>query len=104
MKWCPACCASGLQVPKVRRTRRRAADSAECPPLLSERRGQEAHTIQEFRPALNIEDFFVKYFALARDGQPNGQEMPNLLQLAVLMQAHDDEIRVTRPPRIILYE
>jgi quercetin dioxygenase-like cupin family protein len=29
---------------------------------------EEAHAIQEFRPALNIEDFFDTYFALARPG------------------------------------
>jgi quercetin dioxygenase-like cupin family protein len=31
----------------------------------------EAHAIQEFRPALNIEDFFATYFALARDKKLN---------------------------------
>lgn len=61
----------------------------------------EAHAIQEFRPALNIEDFFVTYFALARDEKLNDAGLPNILQLAVLMREYDQAIRVTKPPRFI---
>lgn len=62
---------------------------------------EEAHAVQEFRPALKIEDFFDTYFALARAGKLNRQGIPNLLHMAVLMQMYDHEIRVTRPPRIV---
>lgn len=61
----------------------------------------EAHAIQEFRPALKIEDFFVTYFALAQAGKLNAQGLPNLLLMAVLMQEYDQEIRVRQPPRFV---
>lgn len=61
----------------------------------------EAHAIQEFRPALNIEDFFVTYFALARAGKLNQAGLPNILQLAVLMHEYDQAMRVTQPSRRI---
>lgn len=59
----------------------------------------EAHAIQEFHPALNIEDFFDTYFALARAGKLNEQGLPNLLQMAVLLREYDNVIRVLQPPR-----
>jgi quercetin dioxygenase-like cupin family protein len=62
----------------------------------------EAHAVQEFRPALNSEDFFVTYFALARDNKLNEAGLPkSVLQLAVLMKAYDNAIRVTKPPRFL---
>jgi quercetin dioxygenase-like cupin family protein len=62
----------------------------------------EAHAIQEFRPALNSEDFFVTYFALARDGKLNESGMPkSMLHLAVLMTAYDKVGRATKPPRFL---
>jgi quercetin dioxygenase-like cupin family protein len=63
---------------------------------------EEARALQEFRPALRTEEFFRTYFALARDGKTNAQGMPSLLQLAVLVPAFGDEIRVTRPPWPVL--
>jgi len=62
---------------------------------------EEAHAIQEFRPALNSEDFFDTYFALARAGKLNEKGLPNLLQLAVLLREYDQVIRVTQPPRLV---
>lgn len=59
----------------------------------------EAHTIQEFRPALHIENFFDTYFALAREGKLNDKGLTNPLHMAVLMQEYDSVIRVTQPPR-----
>ncbi|MCX7601246.1 MAG: cupin domain-containing protein [Meiothermus sp.] len=62
----------------------------------------EAHAIQEFRPALNIEDFFVAYFALARDGKLSEGGIPkSVLQLAVLLKAYDRVLRPTNPPRFL---
>jgi quercetin dioxygenase-like cupin family protein len=58
----------------------------------------DARAIQEFRPALSIEDFFTTWFGLARDGKIDERGMPSLLQLAVLMPAFGDEIRPTSPP------
>lgn len=59
----------------------------------------EAHAIQEFRPALNIEDFFNTYFALAQAGKLNDKGLANPLQMAVVMREYDRVIRVTQPPR-----
>lgn len=62
----------------------------------------ETQAIQEFRPALNIEDFFVAYFALARDGKLNQAGLPkSMLQLAVLLKEYDRVIRATNPPRFL---
>lgn len=61
----------------------------------------QAHAIQEFRPALKIEDFFATYFALARAGKLNKQGLPNLFLMAVLMREYDQEIRVQQPPRLV---
>ena len=63
---------------------------------------EEAHAIQEFRPALNIEDFFATYFALARAGKLTEQGIPaNVFHLAVLLHEYDQVIRVTKPPRLV---
>ena len=61
----------------------------------------EAHAIQEFRPALKTEDFFDTYFALARAGKLNEKGLPNLLHMAVLMREYDQVIRVVQPPRLV---
>jgi quercetin dioxygenase-like cupin family protein len=62
----------------------------------------EAHALQELRPALRTEDFFVTYFALARDNKLNAAGLPkSVLHLAVLMKAYDDVMRVTKPPRFL---
>jgi quercetin dioxygenase-like cupin family protein len=61
----------------------------------------EAHALQEFRPALNIEDFFDTYFALASAGKLNDKGLPNLLHMAVLLSEYDQVIRATQPPRSI---
>ncbi len=62
---------------------------------------KEAHAIQEFRPARNIEDFFDTYSALARAGKLNEKGLPNLLHMAVLLREYDQVIRVTQPPRLV---
>lgn len=63
---------------------------------------EEARAIQEFRPVLRTEDFFVTYFGLAKDGLLNEKGMPPPLHLAVLTLAFRDEIRPTRPPWLLL--
>lgn len=63
---------------------------------------EEAHAIQEFRPALNIEDFFATYFALAQAGKLTAKGIPaNLFHLAVLLREYDRVIRATQPPRLV---
>ena len=62
---------------------------------------EKTHAIQEFRPALKIEDFFTTYFALARANKLNEKGQPNLFLMAVIMREYDQEIRVSQPPRIV---
>ncbi len=63
---------------------------------------EEAHALQEFRPALNIEHSFDTYFALAEAGILNEKGIPpNPLHMAVLMREFDQVIRVTQPPRLV---
>jgi len=62
---------------------------------------EEAHYIQEFRPALRSEFFFEQLFSLARDGKLNERGTANPLRMAVFIPVFWNEIRVTRPPEII---
>ncbi len=57
-----------------------------------------AHYMQEFRPALHIDEFFATFFALSRDGKLNEKGIPNLFHGSLIMLKHKDEIRVTNPP------
>ena len=57
-----------------------------------------AHSVQFFRPALDIASFFETFFALAERGQLDAKGMPSLLQLAVLVPEFSDEIRTVSPP------
>jgi quercetin dioxygenase-like cupin family protein len=59
---------------------------------------ETARSVQEFRPALRIEEFSETYFALARDHKLDAKGMPSLLRLAVMIPAFSEEIRTTSPP------
>jgi len=59
--------------------------------------------VQEFRPALHIDEFFETFFALSRDGKLNDKGIPNLLHGSVIMLNHKNEIRVTKPPWLLQY-
>lgn len=61
----------------------------------------EAHSIQQFTPALHIDEFFESFFALAKDNKLSDTGMPPFLQLPLMGLKHWDEIRVTSPPRAI---
>jgi quercetin dioxygenase-like cupin family protein len=62
---------------------------------------QEAHYIQEFRPALRSEFFFEALFGLARDGKLNEQGTASPFLMAVFIPVFWNEIRVTKPPQVI---
>lgn len=62
---------------------------------------ESCHYIQEFRPALHIEEFFETFFSLSNNGKLNNHGIPNLLHGSVIMLKHLNEIRVTKPPWII---
>jgi quercetin dioxygenase-like cupin family protein len=58
----------------------------------------EARSIQEFRPALDIEGFFRRLFALAQHGRVGRNGLPGPLDAALLIADFGDEIRLTSPP------
>lgn len=62
---------------------------------------QEAHYIQEFYPALKIDSLFQTFFALARDGKLNKKGTPNIFRTALIMLAHEKEIRLVKPAWVI---
>jgi quercetin dioxygenase-like cupin family protein len=57
----------------------------------------EAHFRCDVTPALRFETFLETLFGLAADGKTNAKGLPNPLQLAVLMRAYRDELRLARP-------
>lgn len=59
--------------------------------------GTEAHYIQKFKPALNIEEFFRTYFTLAKENKLNKNGKPNLLRISKLCLKHQNEVRLARP-------
>ena len=52
----------------------------------------------EIRPALRFEQLIETMFALANDGKTNRKGMPNPLRLAVIANAHFDDVRLPFPP------
>ncbi|MBS0299937.1 MAG: cupin domain-containing protein [Proteobacteria bacterium] len=58
----------------------------------------EAHSVQQFTPALHIDEFFESFFALANDNKLSKAGMPPFLQLPLMGLKHRNEIRVTSPP------
>jgi mannose-6-phosphate isomerase-like protein (cupin superfamily) len=63
---------------------------------------ETARSIQEFRPALNIEEFFESYFALAKRGELDEKGMPSMLRMAVMLPEFSGVIKPTSPPWPIL--
>jgi quercetin dioxygenase-like cupin family protein len=58
----------------------------------------EAHFVCEVRPALQFEQLIETMFGLAVDGKTSRKGMPNPLRLAVIAQAHFDDVRLPFPP------
>jgi len=56
-----------------------------------------AHYLQEFRPALTIDQLFQTFFALARDGKLSKSGTPNIFRTALIMLEHEKELRVIKP-------
>jgi hypothetical protein len=50
------------------------------------------------RPALAFERLLQTMFALANDGKTSRRGMPNPLRLAVIANAHYDDVRLPFPP------
>lgn len=62
---------------------------------------EEAHSIQEFRPALRIAEFFETLFMLAQRGELSASGMPSPLQCALSVPAFGREIRLASPPWLV---
>lgn len=62
---------------------------------------QEAHWIQEFRPALNIAEFFETLFVLSQGGELDERGMPSILQIALSAPFFGREIRLASPPWLL---
>jgi mannose-6-phosphate isomerase-like protein (cupin superfamily) len=60
--------------------------------------GAEVHSIQCFRPALHIANFFRTFFSLARENKLNEKGLPNLFLVSIISLKYQDEIRLVRPP------
>jgi hypothetical protein len=58
----------------------------------------EAVFVTEVRPALQFERLLETMFALASDGKTNRKGMPSPLRLAVIANAHFDDVRLPFPP------
>lgn len=59
---------------------------------------EEAHFACEVRPALQFEQLIETMFSLAQAGKTNRKGMPNPLRLAVIANAHFDDVRLPFPP------
>jgi mannose-6-phosphate isomerase-like protein (cupin superfamily) len=58
----------------------------------------ELHFVTVVKPALQFERLLETMFGLAADGKTNRKGMPNPLRLAVIAQAHFDDVRLPFPP------
>jgi mannose-6-phosphate isomerase-like protein (cupin superfamily) len=58
----------------------------------------DAVFVCEVRPALQFERLLETMFGLAADGKTNRKGLPNPLRLAVIANAHFDDVRLPFPP------
>ncbi len=58
---------------------------------------EEAHVLVELRPALRSEEIFANLYGLCSEKGA----LPNLLQMAVLVNEHWDEGHLTKPPLLV---
>jgi quercetin dioxygenase-like cupin family protein len=61
----------------------------------------EARFTCVIRPALQFERLIETMFSLAADGKTNRKGMPNPLRLAVIANAHFDDVRLPFPPAFL---
>ncbi len=59
---------------------------------------EEARFVCEVRPALEFESLIETMFNLAADGKTNKKGLPNPFRLAVIANAHFDDVRLPFPP------
>ncbi len=58
---------------------------------------EDAHYVQEFFPALNIDRLFESFFVLAREGKLNKSGAPNIFRTALILLHFEKEIRLAQP-------
>jgi quercetin dioxygenase-like cupin family protein len=63
--------------------------------------GTEAHYIQYFKPALQIENFFRTFFTLARENRLNNNGLPNIFLISIISLKYQNEIRLVKPPWVL---
>lgn len=61
----------------------------------------EARLLWQTRPALHTDDFFEMMWRLAQAGKTNKAGLPNLLQLAVILQQYRREFRSVGLPLLV---
>jgi mannose-6-phosphate isomerase-like protein (cupin superfamily) len=71
---------------------------ARTPHRLWSRDDEPIHLRVEIRPALRQETLIETFVGLAREGKVNAKGYPNLLQLAVISRAYEDEGYALKPP------
>jgi quercetin dioxygenase-like cupin family protein len=62
---------------------------------------EEASVLWQVRPALKTQQFYENLWGLAADGLTNSEGIPNLLQMAVMLQHFADEFVLSSPPRLV---
>ena len=61
----------------------------------------DAHYVQEFFPALNIDRLFETFFVLAKEGKLNKSGSPNMFRTALILLHFEKEIRLAQPNWIL---
>jgi quercetin dioxygenase-like cupin family protein len=59
---------------------------------------EEGCLLWQVRPAMKTQAFFETMWGLEADGKVNENGVPNLLQLAVILNEYSDEFRASSPP------
>jgi quercetin dioxygenase-like cupin family protein len=62
---------------------------------------EEAGVIWQVRPALKTQQFYETLWGLAADGKTSKDGIPNLLQMAVMLQDYADEFVLSSPPPFV---
>ena len=62
---------------------------------------EEGRLYWEIRPAMKSQAFFETMWGLASAGKTNADGVPNILQLAVILDAYRDEFRASKPPYFV---
>ena len=62
---------------------------------------EEGRLLWQIRPAMRTQQLFETLWGLAADGKSGPDGVPNILQLAVILDEYRDELRPSRPPYFV---